>query len=135
MLFSLYLRISHRPFKAGYKPQLYSLHQKGTSLSDKAVAPSQYDLSCWWDVLTQAQQHIKRVFINTPLPEYFDPVLLFIVIAFCFSFLCSFLKRKVVPSGSDLITYWYRGRVHGGVEGQRTRINIFSLFFVSHMSL
>ena len=28
------------PFKA----QLYSLHQKGTSLSDKAVAPSQFDL-------------------------------------------------------------------------------------------
>ena len=25
--------------------QIYSLHQKGTSLSDKAVAPSQYDLS------------------------------------------------------------------------------------------
>ena len=24
--------------------QIYSLHQKGTSLSDKAVAPSQYDL-------------------------------------------------------------------------------------------
>ena len=25
--------------------QTYSLHQKGTSLSDKAVAPSQFDLS------------------------------------------------------------------------------------------
>ena len=33
------------PFKAGYKTKLYSLHQKGTSLSDEAVVPSQYDLS------------------------------------------------------------------------------------------
>ena len=41
------------PFKAGYRTQIYS--QKGDSLSDEAVAPSQYDLSCWWDVLTQTQ--------------------------------------------------------------------------------
>ena len=32
-------------FKTGYKAQIYSLHQKGTGLLDKAVAPSQYDLS------------------------------------------------------------------------------------------
>ena len=41
----LYIRTSHRLFKAGYKTQTYSLHQKDTSLSEKAVAPSQFDLS------------------------------------------------------------------------------------------
>ena len=33
------------PFKAEYKTQIYFLHQKGTSLSDKAVATSHYDLN------------------------------------------------------------------------------------------
>ena len=68
--------------------QIYSLHQKGTSLSDKAVAPSQYDLSFVAILIqTQQQQHQKGLHMQyTPLPEYFDSLLLFIVVAFCFSF-------------------------------------------------
>ena len=40
--------------------------------------------------------------------------------------------RSTCSLPSDLSTYWYRGRVNSGVEGQRT--HIFSLFFVTHMS-
>ena len=68
--------------------QIYSLHQKGTSLSDKAVAPRLNMTLAWWHVLIQTQQqHQKGLQIQyTPLPEYFDSLLLFIVVAFCFSF-------------------------------------------------
>ena len=70
------------PFKAGYTTQIYS--QKGTSLSDEAVVPSQYDLSCWWDVLTQTQGFLYiRLYLNI-----FDLLLFFIEIAFCFRFFC-----------------------------------------------
>ena len=58
-------------FKAGYKTQIYSLHQKGTSLSDKDVASSQYDLNCRWDILTQQQQQHQKGLYITPLPECF----------------------------------------------------------------
>ena len=71
--------------------QIYSLHQKDTSLSDKSVAPSQYNLS--WAARTiqtqQQQQHQKGLHTQYTLlhvPEYFDSLLLFIVVAFCFSF-------------------------------------------------
>ena len=52
------------PFKAGYKTQIYALHQKGTILSDKAVAPSQYDLSLGGHSNTTQQQHQKRLYIH-----------------------------------------------------------------------
>ena len=84
---------------------------------------SQYDLSLVGLSNTNTTKNIDF---------FFDSLFLFIVIAFCFSFLCSFFKRKIVPSASDLSTYLYRGRVHGGVEGQRTHINISLLFFVSN---
>ena len=65
---------------------------------------------------------------------FLDSLLLFVVISFCFSFLCSFLKRKFEPSASYPSAYWFWGRVHGEAEGQRTYITIFLLFFVSYMS-
>ena len=81
---------------------IFSLHQKGTSLSNETVAPSQYDLSCWWDILTQTQQqHQKGLYIHPFTGIFLDSLLLFTV------FFCSFLKRKVVLSASDLSTYWY----------------------------
>ena len=47
------------PFKAGYKTQIHYLHHKGTSLLDKAVAPSQYELS----LVGRSNTNTKRVFI------------------------------------------------------------------------
>ena len=68
--------------------QIYYLHKKGTSLSDKAVAPSQYGLSLVARSNTNTTTtHQKGLHIQyTHLPEYFDSLLLFIVVAFCFSF-------------------------------------------------
>ena len=117
---SAYLRKSHRPFKAAYKTQIYSLHQNGTSLSDEAVAPSQYDLSCWVDVRTQIQQHQTRLDLNILTHccySYSYCILFQFFFAFCFSFLCSFLKRKVV----EHVAYLLRPTlVHIGIEGGST---------------
>ena len=90
----------------------------------------------WWDVLTQTQQqHQKDLYtvIYTPLPEYFFTL----VIAFCFSFLCSILKRNVEVH----VAYLLRPTlVHIGIEGRFTagsRDNrhtsiYFTLFRVPH---
>ena len=72
----------------------YSLHQKGTSLSDKAVVPSQYDCS----LPGRSNKHnnnIKRVFIYTTLPEYFRHIVVIHIqfLHFVSVFWCSFLKR------------------------------------------
>ena len=125
----LYLQISHRPFNAGYR-HTFSLHQKGTSLSVKAVAPSQYDLSLVGrsntnTITTPKGSLYTRLYLNI----FGLMVVIHVVIAFCFNFLCSFLKGNVGPSASDLSTYWCWGRVYSEVEGQPTHINIFSLFF------
>ena len=53
----------------------------------------------------------KRIYLNILFV-----VVIHIVDALYFSFLCSFLKRKVIPSASDFSTYWYRGR---GTAGSR----------------
>ena len=44
---------------AGYKTKIYSLHQKGTSVSGKSVPRLNMTLA-WWDVLTQTQQQHKN---------------------------------------------------------------------------
>ena len=122
----MYLRTSHRPFEAGYKAQIYS--QKGTSLSNEAVAPSQYDITCWWDVLTQTQgSSYTRLYLNIFVVFHSNCIL------FQF-FVCSFLKRKVVVHVGYLLRPTI---VHIGIEGGSTAMssdNVHtSMNFVSHM--
>ena len=71
---------------AEYKTQIYSLHQKGTSLSDKAVAPSHYDLSLVGRSSTNTTTASKGSSYTRLYLNIFYSLLLFIVIAFCFSF-------------------------------------------------
>ena len=70
------------PFKEGYKTKLYSLHQKGTSLSDEAVVPSQYDLNLKGRFNTNTTPTSKGSSYTCPYLNIFDSLLLFIVIAF-----------------------------------------------------
>ena len=90
------------------------------------MAPSQYDFN-----LVGRSNTIKRVSIYTTLPEYFwthccySKLLHFVSVC-----LCSFLKRKLVPSASDL-------RTHIGIEGGSTGTTdtyqyICTLFRVPH---
>ena len=76
----------------------------------------------WWHVLiqTQQQQHQKGLHIQyTPLPEYFDSLLLFIVVAFCER---SYLLRPTLE---------FIGIKGGSTAGSRDQY-IFTLFRVPH---
>ena len=74
--------------------QAYSLHQKGINMSDKAVAPSQYDLSLVGRSNTNTTTTLKGSLYTRLCLNMFDSLFLFILIAFCFSICAYFLNER-----------------------------------------